>query len=113
NFDAGSSTVSEVRANARSLWTMIRSGTDATVCATTIPRAISTSEGYSRAELNVARIVAVLIHDSECRVAWILIGIPQHRVIERVDSLDPDLQIRSTGDRESLVETEIEKVEIC
>src|SRR5437773_481433 len=71
NFDAGISTVSDARAKARSLWTVIRSGTDATVWATTIPIAISTSEGYSRTELNVAWIVAVLIHDPKRRVSRI------------------------------------------
>src|SRR5258708_11988487 len=104
NCERGTSTVSVGRANGRSLWTM--------TCGSTIPRAVSTSEGYASTELNVSWIVAVLIDDSKSRVARVLIRIPEHRVIEAVDGLDPDLQARSVRDLASLVEPEIEKIEI-
>ena len=50
------------------------------------------------AELNVTRVVAVLIDDCKSRVARILIGIPEHGVIEGIDRFDADLQARSARD---------------
>src|SRR6266704_3588777 len=92
---------------------MIRKGTDKSVCATTKPTKINTSERYATAELNVTRVVAVLIDDCKSRIPWILIGIPKNGVIEGIDRFDTNLQAHSSRDRKSLVETEIEKIEVC
>src|SRR5437764_7107388 len=74
--------------------------------------AISKSERYARTELDVARVVAILVDQAERGVARVLIGIPEHRVIERVDGLDPHLQVDAAGQAKRLVEAEVEQVEV-
>jgi len=61
-------------------------------------------EREPRADLDVARVVPILVDEPERRVPRIDVGIPQHSVVQRVDRFDPNLQFQPVRQREVLVE---------
>src|SRR6185436_2474742 len=65
------------------------------------------SEGQARAELDVARVVAVLVDQAEVGTARVLVGVPEHGVVEPVDGLHADLQLDVARQRERLVQAEV------
>ena len=74
--------------------------------------AINKSEGQLRAELHVARIIAVSDVHAERGVARVLVGRPQNGVVEGVDDFGADLYAHPAGQPKSLEETEIEQVQV-
>src|SRR5438477_4848059 len=115
--DAGISTVSDARANGRSLWMTTRTPSPCVAgraAAASSRRRASTRtlEQEPRAQLDVARIVAVLVHDAEGRVARILIGVPEHGVVERIDGVDAHLHGHAPRQREGLGQSDVEEVQV-
>src|SRR3954463_8521885 len=69
-------------------------------------------ERKARPDLQVSRVVAILVDEPERRVARVGVRVPQHCVVQRVDRLHAELQLHAVRQAEVLEQPDVEQVQV-